>query len=50
MLSGILVAGVLVAVTVAVHVAGGTVLLKALRQWSAIPPTHFWPITGLLSP
>ena len=45
MLSGILIAGVLVAVTVAVHAAGVTVLLKALRP---IPPTHFWPITGLL--
>jgi Ion channel len=48
MLSGILIAGVLVAVTVAVHVAGVTVLLKALRRWSPIPPTHFWPITGQL--
>ena len=48
MLSGILIPGVLVAVTVAVHAAGVAVLLKALRRWSAIPPRHFWPITGLL--
>jgi multisubunit Na+/H+ antiporter MnhB subunit len=48
MLSGILIAGVLVAVTVAVHAAGVTVLLRALRRRIAIPPTHFWPITGLL--
>ena len=48
MLSGILIAGVLVAVTVAVHAAGVTVLLRALRWWSPIPPTHFWPITGQL--
>ncbi len=48
MLSIILIAGVLVAVTVAVHVAGITVLLKALERWNAIPPTRFWPITRLL--
>jgi hypothetical protein len=48
MLSIILIAGVLVAVTVAVHVAGSTVLLKALRRWHAILPTRFWLITRLL--
>ena len=48
MLSGILIAGVLVAVTVAVHAAGITVLLKALRRWNALSPTHFWPIIRLL--
>ena len=48
MLSIILIAGVLVAVTVAVHAVGITVLVKALRRWSAIPPTRFWPITRLL--
>ena len=48
MLSGILIAGVLVAVTVAVHAAGGTVLLKALRRRRALPPMHFWPMTRLL--
>ena len=48
MLSIILIAGVLVAVTVAVHVAGITVLLKTLRRWHTVPPTRFWPITRLL--
>jgi hypothetical protein len=48
MLSIILIAGVLVAVTVAVHAAGITVLLNALRRWHAIPPTDFWLITRLL--
>lgn len=48
MLSIVLTAGVLVAVTVAMHVAGITVLLKALARWSAIPPTRSWPITRLL--
>ena len=48
MLSTILIADVLVAVTVAVHVAGSTVLLKALRRWYAILPTRFWRITRLL--
>ena len=48
MLSIVLIAGVLVAVTVAVHAAGITVLLKALRRWHAIPPTRFWRITRLL--
>ena len=44
----ILIAVVLVAVTVAVHAAGITVLLKALRRWHAILPTRFWLITRLL--
>lgn len=48
MLPIILIAGVLVAVTVAVHAAGITVLLKALRRWHAILPTRFWRITRLL--
>jgi len=48
MFSQIPIAVVLVAVTVAVHAAGVTVLLKALRRWIAIPPTHFWPVTRLL--
>jgi hypothetical protein len=42
------VAGALVAVTVAVHVAGITALLKALERWNPIPPTRSWPITRLL--
>jgi hypothetical protein len=48
MLSIILIAGVLGAVTVAVHAAGIAVLLRALRRWHPIPPTHFWLITRLL--
>ena len=46
MLPIILIAGVLVAVTVAVHAAGITVLLKALRRWYAILPTRFWRSRG----
>ena len=48
MLSIILIVGILVAVTVAVHAAGSAVLLKALRRWHAILPTRFWLITRLL--
>ena len=48
MLPIILSAFVLVALTVAVHVAGSAVLLKALRRWHAILPTRFWLITRLL--
>ena len=48
MLSIILIASVLVAVTVAVHVAGIAVLLKALKELHPILPTRFWPITRLL--
>ena len=44
----ILSAWVLVAVTVAVHAAGLTVLLRALVRWNTVPPTRFWPITLLL--
>jgi hypothetical protein len=47
MLSIVLIAWVLVAVTVAVHAAGITVLLRALRKWH-LPPPRFWPITRLL--
>jgi hypothetical protein len=48
MLSIVLIASVLVAVTVVVHAGGVTVLLNGLRRWYAIPPTRFWPITRLL--
>jgi hypothetical protein len=49
MLSVILIAFVLVAVTVAVHAAGLAVLLRALTtRWQSLPPTRFWPITQLL--
>ena len=48
MLSIILIASALVAVTVAVHAAGLTVLLRALMKSRAQPPTRFWPVTRLL--
>ena len=48
MLSIILSACVLVAVTVAMHAAGLTVLLRAMRRWQVLPLTRFWPITWLL--
>ena len=44
MRSTILIAGVLVAVTVAMHATRITVLLKAWRRWHAIPPTRFWAL------
>ena len=48
MLSIILIACVLVAVTMAVHAAGIAVLLRALMRSHALPPTRVWPITRLL--
>jgi hypothetical protein len=49
MLSIILIAFVLVAVTVAVHAAGLAVLLRAFTtRLQSLPPTRFWPITRLL--
>jgi hypothetical protein len=48
MLPVILSAWILVALTVAGHAAGLTVLLKALVKWNAAPPTRFWPVTLLL--
>jgi hypothetical protein len=48
MLSIILIASVLVSVTVAVHVAGIAVLVKALKELHPILPTRIWPITRLL--
>jgi hypothetical protein len=48
MLSKILIACVLVAITVAMHAVGLAVLLKTLRKTHALPPTRFWPITWLL--
>jgi len=41
MLSIILIACVLVAVTVTVHTSGLAVLLITLRKWHALSPTHF---------
>jgi hypothetical protein len=49
MLSIILIAFVLVAVTVAVHAAGLAMLLRAFTtRLQSLPPTRFWPITRLL--
>ena len=48
MLSMFFIAGALVGVTMAVHATGITVMLKAMRRWNPVPPTRFWPITGLL--
>jgi hypothetical protein len=48
-ISIILIAFVLVAVTVAVHAAGLAVLLSSWTRWhAAVPPARFWPITALL--
>lgn len=43
-----LIAGALVAVTVAVHAVGLTMLLKVFTRTSALPPQRFWPVTWLL--
>jgi hypothetical protein len=48
MLSTVLIACVLVAITVAVHAAGLAVLLRCFISLDALPPTRFWPITRML--
>jgi hypothetical protein len=48
MLSTILIACALVAVTVAVHAVGLAALANALSSKHAQAPTRFWPITWLL--
>ena len=48
MLSEILIAFILVAVTVLVQAVGLTALLKALVKSYAQLPTRFWPVTWLL--
>ncbi len=48
MLSIILVAGALVAVTVLMHVVGLTVLLIVMRKGHSLFPTRIWPIIRLL--
>jgi len=48
MLSLVLVAVALVAVTVTVHAVGLAVMLRAMRRWVPLPPTHLWPVTRLL--
>ena len=44
----LLTACVLVAVTVAVHAVGLTLLLRALMRSNPSPPTRFWPLSWLL--
>jgi hypothetical protein len=44
----ILIACVLVAVTVAMHAAGLAVLLRILMRRHTQPPTRVWPVTRLL--
>jgi hypothetical protein len=48
MLSVILIAGLLAAVTVVVHTAGFAVILKAWMRSRKPPPTGLWPIIWLL--
>jgi len=48
MLSIILIAAVLVAVTVVMHAVGLAVLLSSLMNSHAVPPTRLWPVTWLL--
>ena len=48
MLSAMLIAAVLVAVTVAVHAAGFALLLGSLMKSRAVLPTQAWPIAWLL--
>jgi len=48
MVTTILIAFALVAVTVAVHASGLAVLLMSLRKRANFPPTRHWPIAWLL--
>ena len=48
MFSALLIAAVLVAITVLVHAAGFTVVLRYLMKSRAAPPTQIWPIAWLL--
>jgi hypothetical protein len=48
MLFALLIAGVLVAVTVAMHAVGLAALLRPLMKSHAQPLARFWPITWLL--
>jgi hypothetical protein len=47
-ISIILSALVLVAVTVAVHATGLAVLLRGWERWHAVTPARFWPTTALV--
>jgi Ion channel len=48
MLTNLLIASVLVAVTVMIHAAGLGMILSHVLHSSARPDTRFWPITWLL--
>lgn len=48
MLSTILIASALVAITVAVHAVGLAVMLRVLLRSNAAPPARAWPIAWLL--
>jgi hypothetical protein len=48
MLSALLIAAVLVAVTVAVHAAGFGLMLRSFMKSYAVPPTESWPVAWLL--
>ena len=48
MLHTILIAGALVAITVAIHAVGLGLVLSRWANLRPLAPTHFWPITWLL--
>lgn len=48
MLSIILIAGALVALTVSVHAVGLTLMLKVFIRTSSLPPLRFWRVTWFL--
>jgi hypothetical protein len=48
MLMKLLVAGGLVALTVAMHAVGFSALLRAIMRWQALSTSGFRPVTGLL--
>ena len=48
MLSSILIAAILVAITVAVHAAGFALVLRSFIKSHTAPPTQPWPIAWLL--
>jgi hypothetical protein len=48
MLLKLLVAGGLVAITVAMHAVGFSALLRAIMRWQALSTSGFRPVTGLV--
>jgi hypothetical protein len=47
-LAKLLIAGGLVVVTVAIHAAGFSALLRAIMRWNALATSGFRPVTGLV--